>query len=492
MKTPIRLRLSLSHLLVLLIGMILAGSLIWLAVEGVYLATQRDNLLAQARLTAAAMSGTPIQFDNAEPYSQTTNVTPGIHTRLLDEGGAVVISVPILSDQLSVQVPPAEDPGFVPVDELIQRPEIQSALSGQPETAVRRVESAGGRRVLYAAAPVYGEDGEVISLVYLATPLPPSGLPENLVYQLIGAVLAAGALASIAGILLARGIARPLETLDQAAAAVSAGDLNKQVPEGGNISELQNLGITFNEMTDNLRQSTQAKNAFIADVTHELRTPLTVIKGTVETLEDGAMDDLTGRDRLLSSMGKETNRLIRLVNDLLVLTRADASALKLNLHTLDLEELVRERLEIMKPMANSRDLRLEVEIVENQGAIGFPVLGDADRLAQVIDNLLDNAIRHSLRESVVTISLECLDGHITCSVKDTGPGINAKHLPLIFERFYRVEASRDRKSGGSGLGLAIAQSLVMAHGGTIQAESQEGEGTRISFRLTASEKLPPN
>jgi len=139
MKTPIRLRLSLSHLLVLLIGMILAGSLIWLAVEGVYLATQRDNLLAQARLTAAAMSGTPIQFDNAEPYSQTTNVTPGIHTRLLDEGGAVVIGVPILSDQLSVQVPPVEDPGFVPVNELIQRPEIQSALSGQPETAVRRV-----------------------------------------------------------------------------------------------------------------------------------------------------------------------------------------------------------------------------------------------------------------------------------------------------------------------------------------------------------------
>ena len=161
MKIPVRLRLSLSHFLVLLIGMVLAGFLAWLAVEGVYLATQRENLLAQARLTAAAMSGTPIQFDNAEPYSQTTNVTPGIHTRLLDEGGAVVIGVPILSDQLNVQVPPAEDPGFVPVDELIQRQEIESALSGQPDTAIRQVESAGDRRVLYAAAPVFGEDGEV-------------------------------------------------------------------------------------------------------------------------------------------------------------------------------------------------------------------------------------------------------------------------------------------------------------------------------------------
>ncbi len=492
MKIPIRLRLSLSHFLVLLIGMVLAGFLAWLAVEGVYLATQRENLLAQARLTAAAMSGSPIQFDNAEPYSQTTNVTPGIHTRLLDEGGAVVIGVPILSDQISVQVPPAEDPGFVPVDELIQRQEIESALSGQPDAAIRRVESAGDRRVLYAAAPVFGEDGEVISLVYLATPLPPSGLPENLVVQLIGAVLAASALASVAGILLARGIARPLEILDRAAAAVSAGDLNQQVPEAGNISELQNLGLTFNEMTDNLRQSTQAKNAFIADVTHELRTPLTVIKGTVETLEDGAVDDLIGRDRLLNSMGKETNRLIRLVNDLLVLTRADASALKLNLHTLDLEELAWARIEMMEPMANSREVRLEVDIVENQGVIGFPVRGDADRLAQVIDNLLDNAIRYSLRGSVVKISLECHDGQITCRVKDAGPGINAKYLPFIFERFFRVEASRDRNSGGSGLGLAIARSLVLAHGGRIEAESQEGEGTRISFHLPASEKLPPN
>ena len=246
-------------------------------------------------------------------------------------GGAVIIGVPFPAGEDPVQVPPSEDAGFVQVEDLIQRPEIQSALSGEPDTAIRQVESAGNRRVLYAAAPVYGEEGEIISLVYLATPLPPNRLPNELIYQLLGAVAVAGTLASIAGILLARGIARPLENFDQAAAAVSAGDLTQQVPEEGNISELQNLGQTFNEMTDNLRHSNQAKNSFIADVTHELRTPLTVIKGTVETLEDGALDDLAGRDNLLRSMHKETNRLIRLVNDLLILTRADASVLKLDL-----------------------------------------------------------------------------------------------------------------------------------------------------------------
>jgi signal transduction histidine kinase len=300
-------------------------------------------------------------------------------------------------------------------------------------------------------------------------------------------VLAAGALASIAGIFLARSIARPLEDLDQAATAVSAGDLTHKVPAGSSISELQNLGQTFNQMTDNLRQSDQAKSTFIADVTHELRTPLTVIKGTVETLEDGALDDLSGRGQLLDSMARETNRLIRLVNDLLVLTRADASALKLDLQSLDLDKLVRARKEILDPLASTRKINLEVIGIESDSQAGFWVQGDSDRLAQVVGNLLDNAIRHAPPDSVVTITLEHLGDEISCAVSDNGAGIPAQHLPFIFERFYRVEASRDRGSGGSGLGLAIARSLILAQGGIIEAESQEGQGTRISFRLPAGE-----
>ena len=252
-------------------------------------------------MTAAALEGSPATLFSPDIYSQTTNVTPGIHTRLLDEGGAVVIGVPFPEGEDPVQVPPSEDPGYVKAEELILRPEIQSALAGVPETAIREIEALDGRRVLYAAAPVFGEGGEVINLVYLATPLPDRGLPGNLSLQLISAVLLAGLFASIAGILLARGIAQPLEKLDQAAAAVSGGDLSQHVPADENIRELESLGQTFNQMTESLRQSDQAKNAFIADVTHELRTPLTVIKGTVETLEDGAVDDLGGRGKLLHS-----------------------------------------------------------------------------------------------------------------------------------------------------------------------------------------------
>ena len=157
------------------------------------------------------------------------------------------------------------------------------------------------------------------------------------------------------------GIARPLEKLDQAAAAVSAGDLSQPAPTAGRIRELDRLGQTFNEMTENLRQSDQAKNAFMADVTHELRTPLTVIKGTVETLEDGAVDDKKGRGKLLNSMNLETNRLIKLVNDLLVLTRSDAGALSLDIQPFDLGELIQDRCDIMEPLAIQRGVKFQQE-----------------------------------------------------------------------------------------------------------------------------------
>ncbi|MCJ7716610.1 MAG: cell wall metabolism sensor histidine kinase WalK, partial [Anaerolineales bacterium] len=416
-------------------------------------------------------------------------VSPGVHTRLLDEGGAVILGVPFPEGQDPVQVPPSEDPGFVPAAELIQRPEIQSALAGKADTSIREIESLGGRRVLYAAAPVFGENGQVINLVYLATPLPTRGLPGNLTLQLVGAVVIAGIFASLIGLLLARGIASPLEKLDRAVSAISGGDLSQKVPSSGNIRELGNLGHSFNKMTDNLRASDQAKTAFIADVTHELRTPLTVIKGTVETLEDGALDDQAGRGKLLQSMNKETYRLIRLVNDLLILTRSDARALSLDIKPFDLEDLVLVRCETIKPLAEKKGVQFNLDLEESPSRAEYKVLGDQNRVAQVLDNLLDNALRYAPDNSQVKISLKNRKEQVHCTVSDEGPGIPMEHLPMIFERFYRADKARDRESGGAGLGLSIARALIEAQGGIIQAESQAGEGTKITFQLPSG-KLP--
>jgi signal transduction histidine kinase len=471
-----------------MIGMVLAGILTWLAVENLYLSTQRENLLAQARLTAAGLDGSPAITANPDPYSQTINVTPGIHTRLLNESGAVIVGVPLLEGEDPVLVPPSEDPGFVPAEDLLLRPEIQAALEGDAETAVRQVAALNGERVLYAAAPVRDLNGQVISLVYLAMPLPSQGLPGELVVKLIGAVLIGGMIASILGLLLARSVSRPLENLDLAAANVSAGDLDQQVPIKGNIRELENLGLSFNSMTESLRKSTKAKNDFIADVTHELRTPLTVIRGTVETLEDGAIDDTAGRPALLSSMNRETNRLIQLVNQLLLLTRSDAGALSLDREPVELEELAKERLVLMESLAMQKGVNLLVSSAEEGTCLAN---ADRARIAQVLDNLLDNALRYAPARSTINIQLEHLGQWVQCSVSDAGLGIPAQDLPHIFERFYRAEKSRDRTSGGAGLGLAIARSLVEAHGGRIEAHSEQGRGTRLVFQLPAAD-LPAN
>ncbi|MBN1149558.1 MAG: HAMP domain-containing protein [Anaerolineales bacterium] len=489
MRASLRSRLFLNYLVVLSIGMGLAASLAWLAVERTYIAAQRENLLAQAKLIAAALQGADLPVEAAQPYYQVANVQPGIHSRIIAEQGAVVVGLPLAADGACVQAPLAENSGFVSPGELLQRPEIQQAMLGEAAAAVRRVSAAGGGRVLYAAAPIPAATGEITGIVYLATPLPPGGLPTRLLWQLAGAVLAAICLASAAGTLLARRLARPVEAVAHAARAVSAGDLGQRVPVESDIHELDSLGQAFNAMTASLQQSDQAKNAFIADVTHELRTPLTVIKGAIETLEDGALDDLAGRGPLLASMQRETDRLIRLVNDLLVLARADAGALKLELRALDLGELARSRCEHLDGLAAQR--RVELRVDEGLNPAPRRVFGDADRLAQVLDNLLDNAVRHSPEGSTVTIAIQQSGDEVLCAVSDQGDGIPAEHLPFIFERFYRVDASRNRQTGGAGLGLAIARALVLAQGGRIDAQSAPGRGTVISFRLPLDEDCHP-
>jgi methyl-accepting chemotaxis protein len=168
---------------------------------------------------------------------------------LLGEQGAVIVNLPVLADDTPVQVPLAENSASVSTVDLLQRPEIQSALGGTPATAVRRVASAENRRVLYAAAPVFSNDGNIDGIVYLATPLPPASLPTNIILQLVGAVVVAVTLAGAAGTLLSRRIAGPLEKLVQRGQHSGYGDLDQRVPVESDIRELHSLGEAFNHMT---------------------------------------------------------------------------------------------------------------------------------------------------------------------------------------------------------------------------------------------------
>ncbi|MFM8320274.1 MAG: ATP-binding protein, partial [Chloroflexota bacterium] len=493
MGLPIRTRLLISFLGVLLAGMGLAAGLTWAAVERTYVVTQRQNLLAQARLSAAALGepalqGLPLPLGPAQPYSQLANTQPGVHARLLSESGAVLIGLPLPPGAALAEPAGA---GSLPLDPqaLLARPEVRAALDGQASTALRTVTGAGGlrRRVLYAAAPVPADaqptsagsaaagpaDGAPVgaeagagpptALVYLAMPLPPAGLPAGLAWQLGAALLLALGPSALAATLLARRLAGPVERVEQAARAVTGDDLLRPAPEASGVPELDSLGRAFNAMTAALRRAEQTRSAFTADVAHELRTPLTVIKGTLETLEDGALDDRAGRGALLAAMSAETERLIRLVNDLLLLARADAGALRLEPRPLDLSALARRRVERMSGPAARRPAHLAVDDRLPDGCLA---LADPDRLAQVLDNLLDNAIRHTAPGSTVSLRLAQAGQRLTCTVADQGEGIPPEHLELVFERFYRADSSRSRQSGGAGLGLAIARARGEAQGGT--------------------------
>ena len=471
LRSSLSVRLALSYLAVILVGMGIVTPLAWLAVERLYLNTQTTSLLAQAQLVAAALGTEAPPAAEPIPYTQASNALPGIHTRVIDAQGGVVIDMTAPGDSSPAAGLPLPQlaqnaAGLVTPEELVARPEIAQARLGQPATAIRRVDAAGGKRVLYAAVPVFSSAGAVVQIVYLATPLPDTqwgALPAAVRWQFGAAALAAILLAGLAGLLLSRRISRPLGKLADAAHAVAGGDLAQTVPEDPAISELDVLGRAFNSMTASLRQADQAKTAFISDVSHELRTPLTVIKGTIETLQDGALDDLAARGPFLAAMSRETERLIRLVNDLLVLTRADAGALKLQLCPVNLGELARSRCAALERAAGQRQVQLKV-VTDSQAAEkgACTVMGDADRLAQVLDNLLDNAIRYSPPGSEVTVTLGREGDQVACRVSDAGPGIPEKHLPLIFERFYRADPARraralfgaPQRRGGQWIGVS--------------------------------------
>lgn len=491
MKLSLATYLALGYLAVILISMGIVIPLAWFTVERLYLHTQEENLLAQAQLLADALGSELPRGTASNPYSQVSNVLPGIHTRVINPQGAVVIDLAedeqsMASTNLSMPQLAQNASGIVTPEELISRPEIAMALSGQPGTAIRPVEVAEGRRVLYVAVPVLSNDGSVLQIVYLASPLPDTqwkAFPISARWQMVGVVLISILLASFAGVLLARRISHPLEMMADATLAIASGDLNKTVAESHKIFELGKLGKAFNAMTASLRHTNLAKTAFISDVSHELRTPLTVIKGTIETLQDGALDDHVGRGSLLNSMARETERLIKLVNDLLVLTRADAGALNLQVVSMDMGFLVNSRCQYFELTANLRKVNLQVVLHSQPGNDSTWVFADPDRIAQVLDNLLDNAIRYSPAGGNVTVTLEREMKRMICRVTDEGPGIPSEHLPFIFERFYRVDLARGHAEGGVGLGLSIARSLVVAHGGDIAASSVEGKGTTISFWL---------
>ena len=229
------------------------------------------------------------------------------------------------------------------------------------------------------------------------------------------------------------------------------------------------------------RQLVRLRTNFVSDVSHELRTPLTAIKGLIETLQDNAADDPAVHDRFLNTIASETERLIRLTNDLLLLTRADTGRLILDLAPIDLVAAVRRAVGQLEERAREKHIEVSVEPPKPPAQ----AFADPDRIHQVLVNLLDNAIKFTPTEGDIRITFGGDETQISCTIQDSGPGILGEEIPMLFERFYRGDRARARgeDESGTGLGLAIAKTIVDAHSGRIWVESEPGSGTAFTFTL---------
>lgn len=236
--------------------------------------------------------------------------------------------------------------------------------------------------------------------------------------------------------------------------------------------------LVFHDLT-RLKQLESTRKEFVANVSHELRTPLSLIKGFVETLLEGAKDDPETATRFLQTIEKHTDRLTFLIEDLLTISRLESGQIVMNLQPVDLRVEAQRVIDDLRARASEKKIGLE-----NQVPVGLTVRADADRLEQVLYNLIENAIKYGRNGGAVAVGvLPGQDRQIEVFVRDDGPGVPPESIERIFERFYRVDRARSRETGGTGLGLSIVKHIVQAHGGEVYARSQVGEGATFFFTL---------
>ncbi len=299
----------------------------------------------------------------------------------------------------------------------------------------------------------------------------------TLVALAIAVAAAATTAAAMSWVVSAR-VVGPIRALAAAAERIAGGAYSARVPVQGE-DELALLAASFNQMAASLEAGERRRRELLADVAHELRTPLATLGAYVEGLADGVVEP---GGEAWGALQAELGRLARLVDDLEVVSRAEERQLALSPSPIAPGELVARAAAAAAPAYAAKGVELETEVEERLPRVTV----DEHRMGEVLGNLLDNALRHTPPGGRVTVAAGRSDGGVELTVTDTGEGIPAPHLERVFERFYRIDPARSRKTGGSGIGLTIARAIVEAHGGSIRAES-EGPGRGARFIVT----LPP-
>ena len=377
--------------------------------------------------------------------------------------------------------------GFKPALETADKQRIASAYDkyqNPPFGPDARRKAGEGRRFGKHIYKVQDRDKKDVASIAMGPADFPGDVPEppmsRLLATLDASLLWTGIAAGIAGIalvsLLSRRALLSIGVLRGAARTFGGGEYSHRAPKL-RPHEIGELGETFNSMADDIQRAERQRLNLMADVAHELRTPLSNIQGYVEAMKDGIINP---SDETLESIHQQVLQLNHLVEDVKLLSLIDAGALRLNFEKATVGDVLKRSVRGFVAKARSKEIRLNTEIAEDIP----PVRMDTARILQVVDNLLENAVRHTPHGGEVTVRAGMLStDEVFVAVEDTGEGIPDDVIEMVFDRFRRADPARARATGGAGLGLAIAKNLVKAHGGRIEADSRQGGGTTFRFTI---------
>ncbi len=319
------------------------------------------------------------------------------------------------------------------------------------------------------------------------------GLPATDVYETTRQIRMTVILAAVLVFLLvlvisrtiARRIASPIEEITTAVREIKEGNLDRRISIRSD-DEIGRLAAHMNEMAetlkadiDQLKRLERVRSEFLGNVSHELRTPIFSLKGFLETLLEGALDDRNVNRTFVERAYHHANRLDALLADLIEISRIESGEMKMSFRYFPVDEFLQRVAEEFEGIASRHNQHL---VIENNAG-GISVFGDKERLRQAMANIVDNALKYSGNGATITLRAESVDGKVRITIRDTGPGIAEVHLPRIFERFYRVDRDRSREVGGTGLGLAIVKHIIEAHGSRVCVLSELGKGTAFWFDL---------
>ncbi|WP_017756260.1 sensor histidine kinase [Calidifontibacillus oryziterrae] len=368
-------------------------------------------------------------------------------------------------------------PFEVDYESLIGVVEREQLINGEIITKTG-YEKRFDRQIMGVIVPLL-EEKRLKGILYIYLPL----ASINDLFREAGVFIAIiSLLFTLAAIVLGRKIARklttPLNEMERVAYQMSKGDYSEKVQVRSN-DEIGRLGIAFNQMSEAVKEEDERRKEFLGNVSHELRTPISYIKGYSEAILDGTVTNGEDSKKYLHLIHREAGRMQRLVRDLLDLAQMDGKSIPMDKQPLALAQLIEEALEKFDPFLHEKNLRLFKELDHD-----VIIMGDQDRIEQIIQNLMENAIRYSPTNDVIEVTLVTIKGNgCKIVIKDNGIGIPKEHLHRIGERFFRIDKARTRQYGGTGLGMAIVQKIVQLHEGDIMIESEEGKGTKISIFL---------